>query len=415
MSEYTVQDFIREAEKQEQFYRDQIAKFDKILSDYEIKRSDLLKRKDIVLDSIVKKFVPELNTENLKKFSLVFNHPEPLSYIEDMNKEKELLKKKILEIENNNEFKKREALTHPEHGVIVTQINEIKPIYESAKEIYDKINSFSYFKILKERNYGTDLYPYKGLKKYFIPQFYQDWKNADIIVEELKVNNFIDVLNLYDQASNQVKNLGSALEDYENQILKIKNLEREYEESKYKLENIENFYYKKLKDIVYNFYKTNDKTLLLKVIESNKDIEEQFKAIDGIDHQIEYLQKLYEKVSDDRNKLVNKAGRLAEETSKYKLNAYKYRNKRFSETDFQKKFSRDEERFNKMYDKYDRYGNTIYVFNDYGRSSLLTDFLWWDLITDGRLDGNFIPEVNEYYSTHPEYSEDISSYSYDQS
>jgi hypothetical protein len=29
--------------------------------------------------------------------------------------------------------------------------------------------------------------------------------------------------------------------------------------------------------------------------------------------------------------------------------------------------------------------------------------LWWDLMTDGDIDGNYIYEVNTYYSNHPNY------------
>ncbi len=170
-----------------------------------------------------------------------------------------------------------------------------------------------------------------------------------------------------------------------------------------------------MKDIIYNFYKSSDKQALIGLIDQYKDLEEQFKILDGIDHQIEYLQNLYEKVTNDRNNLVTKAGKLSEEASKYKLNEYKYRNKRFSREQFDRKFDRDEDKYDRMYDRYDRYGETVYVFNDYGRSSFISDFLWWDLISDGRLDGNFIPEVNEFHSTHPDYSYDVSSTSYDQS
>jgi hypothetical protein len=45
----------------------------------------------------------------------------------------------------------------------------------------------------------------------------------------------------------------------------------------------------------------------------------------------------------------------------------------------------------------ERWGHThtqIVTFHDYGRYDPVRDFLWWDVMTDGRLDGDFIPEVH---------------------
>ena len=39
-------------------------------------------------------------------------------------------------------------------------------------------------------------------------------------------------------------------------------------------------------------------------------------------------------------------------------------------------------------------------FDRYSRASFATNFLWWDVMTDGRLDGDFIPEVQKHRSVH---------------
>jgi hypothetical protein len=415
MAEYTIRDFIQESKKQEAFYNEQIGRFDKILEDYQQKINDLQNRKESVLDTIVKKYVPEFDDLNLKSFSEIFNSKEAVNFNAELGKEKIEIQEKLRAIESEDEFKKSEALIDPQSGVIATQVQEIKPIYDRAKALLEKITSFPSFEGLNERHYGTDLYPHKGFAKYFSSEYYKDWKYSDIIIEELKMNNFVDVLIEYDQAKNQVTALGASLKDYNDQIVRIKKLIKDHKELQYRSENLGEIYYKKLKDIVYNFFKRTEKTDLQKFTESNTDIENQFKTLDGLDHQIEYIKQLYEKLTNDRNVLVEKSGKISVEASKYQLDEYKYRNKRFTQEQFDKRFSRDEDRYDQMYNRYDRYGNTVYVFNDYYRSSFISDFLWWDLISGGRLDGNFIPEVHDYHSTHADYSGDISSSSYDQS
>jgi hypothetical protein len=50
----------------------------------------------------------------------------------------------------------------------------------------------------------------------------------------------------------------------------------------------------------------------------------------------------------------------------------------------------------------ERLGTTherIYRFERYDHASFASDFLWWDLMTDGKLDGDFIPEVRHFHDT----------------
>lgn len=410
MSDYNIRDFINEAEKQEKFYKEQISRFDKLLEDHKQKVEDLQNRKNGILNNITLQFIPEFTEQELNKISQKINSSKLADLFKEYSNEKQLLRKKVEEIEKKDDYIKREALTNPESGVIPSQINEIKPLYEAAKVIYDKINRFPSFKGLRERNYGTNSYPYQGFKKYFIPQFYQDWKNSDRIVEALSAKDFIDVIYQYDQAENQVTALGNSLKDYQEQLKIIEELTKEHDTAAFRLNKLNEIYYKKAGNILYDYFKSIDKTSLQKFFEEKTEYEEEYKKLDGLDHQIDYINQLFEKVTNDRNVLVTRAGKSNEEAQRYKLNEYKYRNKRFSQDQFNSKFSRDESKYDKMYDRYDRYGQTIYGFNDYGRSSLLTDFLWWDLISDGRLDGNFIPEVSEYHSMHPDYTyESVSS------
>jgi hypothetical protein len=69
---------------------------------------------------------------------------------------------------------------------------------------------------------------------------------------------------------------------------------------------------------------------------------------------------------------------------------------------FEKRF--DPSRTEKLKKRVSRIGETqerVYVFDRYDRGSFATDFLWWDLVTDGRIDGDFIPEVRSHHDAFP--------------
>jgi hypothetical protein len=402
--EYNIQDFINESERQQSFYNDQIAKLDNLLNDYKLKIDDLSQKKTTVLNNISKITVPEFTEETLAQLAKKVNDKRLNNLYNEFKKEKSTLEKRIQEIEQIDDYNRCDALTDPESGVLTSQINELKPLYQRANETCQKILRFPAFRGLNLRKYGTNLYPYKGFMKYFIPKYYQDWKHSDEIVEALKVNNFVDVITLFEESERQVNAFSASIKDYETQIQTLKNLTAEHDESKNKLDNLDEIYSIKTGAIIIEFIKNLNKTDMPSFLSSYPNLEDEYKKYDGIEHQIDYLKQIHEKVVGERGKLVDKAGKLNEESLRYKMDAYKYRNKRFSEEQFHNKFSRDEARYDGLYDKYNNYGNTIYVYNDYYRASLLSDFLWWDLMTHGHMYGGFIPEVQQFHAENPQYA-----------
>jgi hypothetical protein len=68
----------------------------------------------------------------------------------------------------------------------------------------------------------------------------------------------------------------------------------------------------------------------------------------------------------------------------------------------------------KSYARATRSYETVYVFDRYDRGRFVDDFLWWDLMTDGRLDGNFIPEVHRFRSAHPDWRYDAGAFGDDE-
>lgn len=73
-----------------------------------------------------------------------------------------------------------------------------------------------------------------------------------------------------------------------------------------------------------------------------------------------------------------------------------------SVADFGKRFGVRQDAWDKRRDRYARARGQLLDFSDYSRAEFARDFLWWDLMTDGRLDGDFIDEVATYRRSHGE-------------
>lgn len=401
MSQYGIHDFINEANKQIKFYEQQQHRMQDLLRDYERKIGDLTSRSQEVLRQITNALVPEFTEMRLKHIAQLINNPALNNLIKNKEKERKSLSETIHSIEAMPEFINRDAYLHEGSGVISQQIAEIEPLREQAEEAIRLFESVPRYKGLLERGYGTSSYPHKSIFRFFNSEFLQDWKYADILCDFFREKDFINVLFKYKEAKNVITLLKDSTTELQNQKRRIDSLVEQHSKAEKKLDRLDDEYEGHLRTSIELFFTSNSKSTISRTFQNNSAILEQYTQLDGLNHQLEYVRELHKKVMEEVNVISEKIHSLSLEAERYRADSYRYRNKRWDSTQFSKKFKRDENSYNRRLEKYRNTGERIYVFNDYGRASMLENFLWWDIITDGRLDGNFIPEVHDYYSSNP--------------
>lgn len=404
MRDYTIQDFIAEAEKQERFLQQQIARFDTLLADYDAKTSDLRARKSQAVMAITRRLLPEFSNDGAARLARTLGNTAVAGLHAEYLREKEQLGKRIAAIEADGKFQKRDYLLAPGTGVISSQIAEVEPMYEEASSYCAALENKRRFSELAARRYGTPDYPHRGLLRFFNTEFLQDWRNADVIEEAMQGKPFAEILEQYDDAKNRRMVFGQTIAELRAQQAEIEGLAAEHDEKQRLLTTTDERYMLRAASFTGEWLRGAPPAEITAMLSAAGAETDEAQRADGLEHQIDYIRGLAEKVTADRNALVEKSAAITQEAMRYKADPHRFRNKRWEQGSFSRKFTRDAGRYDKLYGKYERTGETIYVFNDYGRGSMLGDFLWWDVMTDGRLDGNFIPEVNEYYASHPDYS-----------
>lgn len=404
MQEYSIQDFIAEAEKQEKFLQTQIGRFDALLADYDQKTRDLRAKKQQAITVITRKLLPEFTPDALRNLARLIGNSAVAGLHAEYLREQETLANRLKAIEANENYQKREFLLAPETGVLTSQAAELEGMYNEAAAFCGKLESMKRFNELATRRFGTDEYPHRGVFRFFKSEYLTDWKYADIITAAMKEPNFAAILEQYDEAKNRRMVFGQSLADVRAHINAIAAAAAEHEEKQKLLENIADRYAVRVGSFVAEWLRNAGAAAINALAAGGEELPEEARRADGLEHQIDYIRGLAEKVTADRNVLVTKSDAITQEAMRYKADPYRFRNKRWERGSFAKKFDRDSTRYDKLHRKYEQTGETIYVFNDYGRGSMMQDFLWWDIMTDGRLDGNFIPEVNEYRGSHPDYS-----------
>ncbi|MBL7975819.1 MAG: hypothetical protein JNJ85_12960 [Candidatus Kapabacteria bacterium] len=398
---YSVDDFIRRAATQLEAYNSQRTNLQKLISENEQRKTELKQRIATAYANITATVLPTLTEEGLANLSAAINAPRIARLWSEMQKREQQLQHEIQDIEADDEYKKSSALTTPHTGVLTSQIEELEPILAKLKSELDMMNSMPRMQRLVASGYGTERYPHKGFFKFLNSEYLEDWKNADIIQEKLNAKSFIDVASRYSEVNHQVDTFSESLADLRRQLQRVLSKVKEHDSDVHELQHLPEYISQEAGKEIALFLQSG-KEAAAKKLPQGEEALKLYAVLDGMNHQVEYLEQLNLKITNDINDLNQRADKLRDEKARYEDDRYRFRNKQFTDEQFAHRFGND--RYDRAYNRYDRMGDTIYVFNDYYRYSPLEEFLWWDVMTDGRLDGNFIPEVQSYYHEHPGYT-----------
>ncbi|MES2463456.1 MAG: hypothetical protein V4671_23020 [Armatimonadota bacterium] len=398
---FNVQDFVREADEQLRRYEQHAERFLGLAADTERRRNEISARLDVVATQLADALLPDLSENSFQALSQKLGMPELMGILRRSRERETKINARVAAIEAAEAYQTRESV----RGRAELQLDEVRPLFDHALKDLRYLDSLSRMQQLMARGYGTPDYPHKGWLRYFNREFLEDWKCADEACAALKLGSFPEVAARYRDRKEQCEVLGRTVHDIEEKLKNIADLEEERERLLAERAAQPDMMRLAAGKRMASLLKSN--TNLIDQLGFPETLQGRIREIDGMEHQVEYMQSLRVQIEQDAAQVQERAAKLRDERDRYNANLYRYRNKQFTNDQFEKRFRRDA-RYGKLYTRYERTGNTVYVFNDYNRTSGLEDFLWWDVMTDGRLDGNFIPEVQEYVAANPNYQYDRS-------
>lgn len=402
MSSYTVNDFVHQADAQIGRYGEQAVRFEALAQDSERKRRDIQTRLRAAAAELAASLLPELSESTFQALASRIGAPELVEVLRKGRLRGEQIDARVVAIEQEAAYRERDTLRIK----LERQLEEVKPLCDYAVQDYRHLDSLPGLADLVARGYDTPQYKHHGWTRFFHSEYLHDWRRADEICERLKVAAFSEIVVRYSDRKEQAEVLGRSVADLQGQLQRIADLEAERErllaERAALPDTIRAEAGLRLAALLRNGPGLVDR------LDDAETLHARLREMDGLDHQAEYLESLRLRVEEDAGQIRERADKLRAERDRYAANLYRYRNKSFTQEQFAKRFGRDA-RYDALYDRYQRTGQTIYVFHDYDRAGDLNDFLWWDLMTNGRLDGSYIPEVQSYYDANPGYVFDRST------
>jgi hypothetical protein len=363
-------------------------------------RAELAGRYQHALGELVATLVPSLDPQALSWAGWAtgyapFGQKDALARMEA---ERQSLSERIAQIEADPRFQNRELLRAPRVGTLVQQLDELLHYRAPLADIVERCQHPRLERLL-HLGYGLPDYPVR----FWHTAYYADWEAGDEIVERFPdKKTFAEVRAAYLEARDALAVHDTNIREIQAQIALGEQLEAEHSERRRALDTLESRWLGFAREALGRHLSEIDLGALGDRLAKAPHVEILAKRVAGLSQQIVYLDRLAQKHLDEPEAALR--GALAKiERTIVKYSRPKYHGawvegaavERMSQG-LAPRYERVQQRFEKQY-------NRVYVFHDYDRGNLATDFLWWDLMTDGRIDGNFIPEVQSFHERNPGY------------
>ena len=272
----------------------------------------------------------------------------------------------------------------------VAELDEaLQPLHNSTS----LLEAAPLFHELLAHRYGTDEYT----MRFWQLGYYTHWKHGDLVVEahgpRLGLDNFKAIAARYVEektALEQLKHSRSALLDRRNEV---KRAQGELAEVEASIADIDTVTLRSVRTRVKDHLRPLAEDALLSVFVNDEAGLLACKRIIGVGKKKNYLSALQEvQVKGILEEMRATTGKLARTRTKLGRSKNAYR--QWPEAEVERMLGQDRrDRWSKRRERLSDTRTRIVEFHHYDRWSPGSNILWWDVMSDGRLDGDFIPEV----------------------
>lgn len=233
-------------------------------------------------------------------------------------------------------------------------------------------------------------------------EFYDDWKEGDEILERFPgCERFEQVRVQVLQAWRRIEEADAALAELDRQIAVYTDLQNRAAGLREYLARLDEAHLERAHEYLRLYLLETDMSRIGPCLEAEPALSDAFKRLRGLAAKTLYLERLNEQLGIEIAQLENLQGKAEHDADKWQ------RPKRAGETleeaDYERRYVVPREKMLRRRERYARMGGALRGYGDYSRVTYAGSILWWDEFTDGRFDGDFIPEVREFRLDHPEY------------
>jgi hypothetical protein len=246
---------------------------------------------------------------------------------------------------------------------------------------------------LLAHRYGTPEY----VVRFWQLSYYKHWKHADLIVEahaaRSQRDTFAGIAARYVEERAALDELRRGMGVQQGRRAEVKALQQELADCERTIADVDSTVLGTLRTRVKDHLKPLDDAALTSLMAADPAADLAVKRILGVKKKKTYLGALEsEQIKASLRDLGTMKGKLAR--TRTKLGRPKNRSATYTVAAAERMVGADRsDRWHKRRQRIDEARTRIVEFHHYDRWNPVSDLLWWDVMTDGRLDGDFIPEV----------------------
>lgn len=334
-----------------------------------------------------------------------FRHQDPIVGRET---ERAQLTAQLQQIEADPRFAQRELLRHPRTGTLFVKREELLGHRKPWADVLEAAQHPRLQRLL-EVGYGTEQYdvPFWRLS------YYQDWEAADEILEKFAgKNGFGEVRDEVLRARETVSTFDQEIDVLNRQIAEGAAIEHQHTQIGQSLQTIDQRWLEHVRGRLVEHLMTIDPKVVKQMLASNANVQLLYLRASGLLAKGRYLEAMVgESAGKMRQDLPAQLQKIDRDIQKFgrpkNLHAW------WPREVIDRRTRSRADRYDKQFQRFEKHYHTVYVYDDWSRARAYDDFLWWHLMTDGRVPGHYIPEVYSFEQQHPQWAQGLPAADHD--
>jgi hypothetical protein len=350
------------------------------------------------LSELVSLYLPNLTRESFARLPSLtgYRQFEVNDPVQQMERRRHELSARVAAIEKEERYQRRAQLLDPVAGEVTLKYDEAKKQLDFFNNSMAQYENHPEFIGLVHRAYDTEEYQVD----WWDMQYYTDWKYGDLITEEFGCERFKDVRENYLRLRAAQAEYRKDFDAVKKEKDDIEGLVQERAQALTALETLEADTLNACRQQLGEHLEYIDRHELAAWAAADESRTGLIKRIHGIEKKKEYLDELARNyLLPEREQLITMMTKLNNKIEKFSRPKHAYTT--IPAEDASRWLKDPRQKLLKRRTHYNNSYQSINSFDRYDAFDYARDMLWWDLMTDGRIDGDFIPEVYDWREQHP--------------
>lgn len=395
---YTAQDLIGAARHQKAVLQREIGIAEHYRAIHHQRRTEAEQWYAKASHDLARALLPGLTREQLERLAALTGYQRPLAddALGALEGERASLTRRIAAIEADPRFAQRELLRHPRTGSLTRALAELEELMAPLRGVIERCAHPRTERLL-ESGYGTPAYD----TGFWRLSYFRDWEAGDAILERFPEKAlFSEVRDDLLRAREAIGPLSSEHARVSAEIAAGAALEQEHAQRREALRTLAARWLDKVRSDAVAFLLGCPPDAIASRLKKDAEVELLYKRCAGLRAKVRYMDEIFahqvQAFTWDAKKAIAK---LDKDIGKY--SRPKKWHTRFAAPAFEKRFRDRTSAYQKRWQRFEKTYTRVYTFDRYDRAVLDRNLLWWDVLTDGRVNGAYIPEVHQFYRQRP--------------